>query len=389
MRWLKRDIRKVGIVLAGLLLLLILMVWVPMSANAQRLAMPGTVQTTPTVDITATMTALNKEKLQLDITQEKQAVAQQQHTLSNFIWAGGATLFSAYAGFIIAVLSYMYNARKDRQDRVEALEKRAEERFQKVVTDLGSERKEARIAAAIILLTFLQPGYEQFYRQVFDLAVAYLQPLGGDTLTSDLVSLDPLRQALIAVFKESFKRVRGEWKEQKPKSLNSDPSDHDRIGAIGIQLDQAYLVKADLRGIWMREASLRRAHLYQAKLMGAHLKGADFTDAYLEDAQFIKADLSRANFTRARLQKADFTEADISRANFTEADLTGANLETATLLKGTNLHDIKGLTKDQLDLCKAKGAVIDEGTMTSPPQPTPSSSPSVAPPTTPPALPYQ
>src|SRR5258708_4121727 len=118
----KYDLWKAAIVVGGVLLFLVLMTLVSVSSAdahegisvAATLA-TVTVQATPTVD--ATMTALNKEKLQLDITQEKQAIAQQQHTLSNFIWAGGAALFSAYAGFTIAVLSYMYNARKDRQDR--------------------------------------------------------------------------------------------------------------------------------------------------------------------------------------------------------------------------------------------------------------------------------
>ena len=68
MRWLKRDIWKAGIALAGILLLLVLMVWVPVSAaganeGASGLAAPvtGTVQATPTED--ATVTALNKENL--------------------------------------------------------------------------------------------------------------------------------------------------------------------------------------------------------------------------------------------------------------------------------------------------------------------------------------
>ncbi len=71
MRWVKRDRRKVVIPLANLLLFLVLMVWIPMSANAYEgtlgVAIAGPVQATPTVDATATMTALNEEKLQKDI----------------------------------------------------------------------------------------------------------------------------------------------------------------------------------------------------------------------------------------------------------------------------------------------------------------------------------
>ena len=61
-------------------------------------------------------------------------------------------------------------------DRRDEREKRAEERFQSAVTGLGNEKEGARIGAAILLRTFLRPGYEQFYIQTFDLAVANLCP---------------------------------------------------------------------------------------------------------------------------------------------------------------------------------------------------------------------
>src|SRR5690242_6634080 len=76
MRWLKRDRWKAGIAIAGVLLLLVLMVWVPVSTagayeGASGLATPvtGTVQVTPTED--ATVSALNKEKLAQEVQQLK------------------------------------------------------------------------------------------------------------------------------------------------------------------------------------------------------------------------------------------------------------------------------------------------------------------------------
>jgi hypothetical protein len=376
---LKKDLWKASIALAGTLFLLVLTVWVPMSAVAAHEKASGyvglatvTAQPAPTED--ATKTALEKEQL----TQE---VAQQQHTWNNWLWSNAAMIFSSFLSTLVIVIGVLFGLwrwRRDRQDaqdkelkdRQAEREKRSEERFQRVVTDLGSERKEARIAAAIMLLTFLQPGYEQFGRQIFDFAVSYLQPLGVGTPTSDFAPLDPLRRALINVFKQSFLYVRGEWEEQKPKSLGSDLSDHDRLGAAGIQLDNAYLAKADLRGVWMREASLRRANLFGTKFTGAHLKGVDFTDAHLEKALLTKTDSSRANFTRAKLMEADFTGADISRADFTEAIFTGAHPEAADSLKGTKMCRVVDLTKEQLEACKAKGAIIDEDSTTGSFQPT-------------------
>jgi hypothetical protein len=44
--------------------------------------------------------------------------------------------------------------------------------------------------------------------------------------------------------------------------------------------------------------------------------------------------------------------------------LSRANLAGA-ILKDTNLYRVKGLTDEQLEACKAKGAIIDEDAMTS------------------------
>ena len=72
MRWLKRDLWKAGFAIAGLLLLLVLMAWIPVSAEgaearASGLVTPVMVQATPTED--ATVTALNKEQLALQMKQ--------------------------------------------------------------------------------------------------------------------------------------------------------------------------------------------------------------------------------------------------------------------------------------------------------------------------------
>ena len=49
-------------------------------------------------------------------------------------------------------------------------EKRLEERFQSVIDDLSNQDITTKIGAAVMLRTFLRPGYEQFYSQVFEVA---------------------------------------------------------------------------------------------------------------------------------------------------------------------------------------------------------------------------
>ncbi len=335
MRWLKRDKWKAGIALAGMLLLLVLMVWVPVSGadayeGVSGLATPvaGTVQATPTID--ATVAALNKEKLAQEVQQLKN---QNAPDLFGWLRVNAAILLSTHViviGGLVGLFRWFGDRRSER-------EKQAEVRFQAAVTGLGDEKEGAKIGAAILLRTFLRPGYEQFYTQTFDLAVAHLRlrrtahPPEDPTLPLPLTTLC---QALIVVFKEAFPLARSQNKES-PESLD----------ARSIKLDHAYLWKADLKRAWMPEASLCEASLFEA-------------------------DLREANLWRANLRGADLRGAKLSGARLSEADLrgaklSGADLEDALFLRETNLRGVKGLTKEQLEACKAKGAIIDEAPATS------------------------
>jgi uncharacterized protein YjbI with pentapeptide repeats len=414
MHRLKRDIWKAGIALAGLLLFLVLMVGIPVSAGAYGgtlgVAIAGPVQATPTVDLT--VTALAKEQLALQVRQLQNQLQDQNNWFAN----NSTALIAAVATVIVAlfgILQWAITVRqaqdkdqrdrdnerqkeiaaqdkelKDRQeaqdkelkDRQNEREKRAEERFQKVVEGLGSDKPEARAGAAIMLRTFLQPGYEQFYRQAFDLAVAHLRLRHVDSKKPE--PLDSLSQALITVFKESFSRTRRILEGQ---STQLDPQSLD---ASHIQLDNAFLIQSALERIWMREALLREARLYNAKLSGAYLRRADLRGVYLNGGDLTKvnltfanlskarlkgvnlsgADLSYANLSEAELNGAEFNGARFSRANLSKADLSETDLENALSLEKTDLRGVKGLTKEQLAACKAKGAIIDEDATGSPAQ---------------------
>jgi uncharacterized protein YjbI with pentapeptide repeats len=433
MRGLKHDLWKAGIAIAGMLLLLVLVAWGPVEASGAPVRASGlgsegsvTVQATPTED--ATVTALSKEQLTLQVKQLQNQLQNQNNWLAN----NSTALIAAVTTLVVAlfgIFQWSGNRRDARQKEIAAQdkeledrkaererrdeeqkrwlkdqeaerEKRAEERFQAAVTGLGDEREGARIGAAILLRTFLRPGYEQFYTQTFDLAVAHLRlprtPSPPEDSTAAL-PLTTLSQALIVVFKEAFLLARN-LEKREPRSLD----------ATGVQLDHAYLWRVDLKQAFMRQASLREANLFGANLSetnftgsdfsGASLSGANFSEAYLRDVNFSRANLrdadfskanlggvsvtnfsggnfsganlNRANFSEAYLRGANFSranlgDADFSKANLSGANLTEANLEDAVSLEGTNLRGVNGLTKEQLGACKAKGAIIDEAPTTS------------------------
>ncbi len=203
-------------------------------------------------------------------------------------------------------------------------------------------------------------------------------PLDGDSDTP--LPLTTLRQALIVVFKEAFPRAR----RQKRFLAEGPLFDPNLLDATGIQLDNARLAGADLRGVWMPQAFLRNANLQNVDLGHAVLCQINLSGAYLHAAKLIDtadlrhvdlrhADLSVANLSGAWLWESDLSEADLSRADLNWASLKGAklsgtNLEEARSLKGTNLCGATGLTREQLQACKAMGARIDEDTKTSPSQ---------------------
>src|SRR6266581_1834184 len=347
MRWIKRVRWKAGIVIAGLLLLLVLTFWVPVSVavtyeGASALSKPITVLTTPTED--ATVTALNKEKLAQEVQQLKN---QNAPDLFGWLRTNASVLLSTLVvviGGLIGLFRWLGDRRdeqeKRREDQRSEQEKRAEERFQAAVTGLGDEKKGAKIGAAILLRTFLRPGYEQFYTQTFDLAVANLRlprtPHPPEDPNTPL-PLTALSQALIVVFREAFPLVRSQDK-RSPESLD----------ATGIQLDNAYLREADLKQVWMPVASLRKANLSGAKLNEADLSKARLNEADLSEAELIRArlneaDLNRTYFSRARLSGADLSGADLNGTNLSEADLSEADL------RGANLRGVVGLTKGQLE----------------------------------------
>ena len=369
MHWVKKDLWKAGIAIAGLLLLLVLMVWVPVSAADVRevtlgLATPGagTVQTTPTED--AAVTALNKEKLAQEVQQLKN---QNDRSTAAWFWNSGGLLGTVVAALLAVagvLATVVFNAQKERTDRTEAQDKdlkdKAEERFKTAVTALGDEKEGVQLGGAILLRSFLNKDdkeiYGRYYTQIFDLAVAYLRlprtsnppedPDGIPHSPEDPnapLPLTTLRQALIVVFKEAFPLARrsAEGSDKVEGALQY-------LDATGIQLDNAYLVGADLKQIWMPQVSLRYASLSTANLSTANLSRANLSGANLTTANFSGADLSRANLTTANLTTADLSGADLSGADLSGADLTTAKLITTKLkfadLSGTYLNgaDLSG-----------------------------------------------
>jgi uncharacterized protein YjbI with pentapeptide repeats len=382
MRWLKRNLRKIGSIIV-VVALLVWMVWisflvVEVQPGPVPAANTGMVQAMPTVDVTAV--AIDQLKQQDEKLQRDNSFP---WTLLNAVGGSIGTTLVAAAAIITAWLGWRQwltnrkdELKKRREDQRSEQEKRAEERFQAVVEGLGSERIEARVGAAIMLRTFLQPGYEKFYQQTFDLAVTHLRLRSIDPNTpepldpNEYVPLDSLSQALITVFKESFPLARNRLDQEESQFEIEIKS----LDASHIRLDNAYLRGADLKNVQMREASLIKAELRKADLRHAYLTEADLSRANLRKAILSGTRLHNADLRHAFLREAHLDRAYLRGANFDGARLNGAYLTGANFdgeprldkanLDGADLRRAEGITKEQLEACKTKGAIIDEDSTT-------------------------
>jgi hypothetical protein len=104
----------------------------------------------------------------------------------------------------------------------------------------------------------------------------------------------------------------------------------------GADLRGAFLWRADLRGAFLRGAdligaNLSGAFLWRANLSGAFLWRANLSGAYLWRGDLRGAYLTGANLSGTNLSEAFLSGADLSGADLSEADLSGANLSGANL----------------------------------------------------------
>ncbi|HLA37492.1 MAG TPA: pentapeptide repeat-containing protein [Candidatus Brocadiales bacterium] len=132
----------------------------------------------------------------------------------------------------------------------------------------------------------------------------------------------------------------------------------------GANLRDANLSGANLRYTNLSGAYLGNANLSDANLFAANLSGANLRHTNLSDANLLGADLSGANLFVANLSDANLQGASLSGADLRDAILTGLNGFTAIIdFTKTDLRGVVGLSREELEYTKSKGAIIDEPTV--------------------------
>jgi uncharacterized protein YjbI with pentapeptide repeats len=137
------------------------------------------------------------------------------------------------------------------------------------------------------------------------------------------------------------------------RGANLQEADLGQADLQGAYLSRADLQKADLVGANLQAAYLGRANLRSAGLWNANLKGAYLIEADLQGALLVGANLEGADLQGTNLEGADLREANFAGANLGGAHLEGANLERAHLrgayldeadLEHVDLAHVVGLT---------------------------------------------
>lgn len=324
-------------------------------------------QSAPTPD--ATVAALQKRQLQDQVNQLENQPSWLEKNSPTLI-ATGIT-----AGTIIAsVYGIVRNQRT-------AQEQQRDQLFQNALEGLGSERDETKATAATMLLTFLRSkGYDRFYQQIFDIAVAYFR--GRDVKYDDegKPQVRTLDQAFVPIlieaaghayklFNRTYRRTASRMMILDASGVHLDGVDFQYFDLRAVKMDRSTFTNVHLLNSNLRDNNLGKANLTGAMLLGANLRETSFYGANLTEAFLLEANLTRATFINANLTRTFLAEANLKRADFDDAILTktilkranlkGANPEKAASLEGALMFGVKGLTPEQIAKCKEKGADFD------------------------------
>jgi hypothetical protein len=244
-------------------------------------------------------------------------------------------------------------AREDRAQRAkERIEderderRRLDEKFTSIVASLGAESESLQASAAVALLTFLKPGYEEFVDQVFRVALVNTKLAHSKSVGRLLV--DVLEQALrakLAQQAEPFELDLTRAQLQRIDLSNVDLTRHE-VDIAFARLENANFTSATFPkgargyGVSLEGARLSRGTFLEARLQKAKAARSQWHGATLVSADLKGADLRKAQFEQARLQGAHFDGAALEEAGFEQATVsdtffTGARFSESSLLSLT------------------------------------------------------
>ena len=144
------------------------------------------------------------------------------------------------------------------------------------------------------------------------------------------------------------------------ESANLKSANLNKASLIEANLKSAILKFANLESANLNFANLENTHFYRASLYDANLKSANLSSSNLYDANFNFANLESASLENANLESTHFYRANLYFANLENANLENANLNYANLnyanIKSANLEDadLENVNLENVNLSFAK-----------------------------------
>lgn len=242
------------------------------------------------------------------------------------------TLIQVFGGLIV-VLSLLFTWRGMSQSQRNFEKGQNITRFSQAISFLGANNTEQKIGGIYTLEQIAKESPENYLGTVIEVLSTFVRNAEVEEIKED--AKEPNEKFLLGGFKMKpetqiamtvLGRIRSEDNKKHWESLPR------------INLVNAKLMGADLRG---------------ANLMGANLMKADLTGADLMEADLTGANLMLANFRGAILWQANLMEAKLWQINLMEADFIGAkNLEVGQLLEAITLFNIMGLPLEMEKMLK-------------------------------------
>lgn len=140
----------------------------------------------------------------------------------------------------------------------------------------------------------------------------------------------------------------------------------------GAKLIKSVINEADFTNATLSGARINQAQASQAIFAGAIMRNTGLVGTNCSQSNFSKADMQelialRTDFSAANLSGADLRNAHLNQSNVANADFKGANLSGADVsgvdlsaakdLTNTVLIGVKGVSEEQLEVLRKRGAI--------------------------------
>ncbi len=271
------------------------------------------------------------------------------------VYVGILTAIGAILGAFFSYRKYLQERNdefeKRRQERKNELEQRKwesdirlEDQFNSIVENLGSDNDSLKASAAVSLLTFLRPEYQQFHQQAYLILLSSLKNDHPQNINRILV------KAFEKALRTNIETIQAEYADDPESKENMIELDLTRMNLYridlhGLNLEYVDLAFSDLRNANLTDCNLRRARGIQANLSGARLSRSNMTEARFNEAifegtQFHDTTLVSATLNKANLKGAEFQQAKLQEAHLNDVEIEGAKFEQANL-NNTFLRKIK------------------------------------------------